>query len=103
MLFDKDDVPFEYNPRKSAIHFNEAKFDRNYQWDSTGDTPLKRSSAGSVGDGDMYSSYNYQQPISCISDFPDEAITGKLQTRGTIFIYTDINQEKKQFNTIFGI
>ena len=106
MLFDKDDVPFEYNPRKSAIHFNEAKFDRNYQWDSSnGDMPLKRPSTSPVTpqDGDMYSSYNYQQPISCISDFPDEAITGKLQTRGTIFIYTDINQEKKQFNTIFGI
>ena len=54
-------------------------------------------------EADMYKSYNYQQPVSCISDFPDEAITGKLQTRGTIFIYTDINQEKKQFNTIFGI
>ena len=34
ILYDKDGVPFEYNPRKSALHY-EMQFDKTYEWDTT--------------------------------------------------------------------
>jgi len=88
ILFDKDNIPYEYNPRKSAIHFEESVAARKYDKGEAGDEIKK--------------SYNYQQPVSCLHGIDDQ-IKERLQTRGTIFIYKDSNPNKYQFNTVFGL
>ena len=100
ILYDKDGVPFEYNPRKSALHKGQNQFDRLVEWDNNN---LASSNAPSgSSSGSTYSAYNYQQPVSCISELGPETIKNKLQSRGTIFIYKDVNEVKSKFNTIYG-
>lgn len=101
ILYDKDGVPFEYNPRKSALHKSTNQFDKLVEWDNNNlGTSSKDPSTPSKGA--TYSAYNYQQPVSCISELGPETIKNKLQSRGTIFIYKDVNEVKSKFNTIYG-
>lgn len=88
ILYDESNVPFEYNPRKSAIHFEKAEFDRTYEQ--------------GAAKGEISLNYNYQQPVSCLQGINDQ-VNERLQTRGTIFIYKDANPVKYQFNTRFGL
>ena len=69
------------------------------EWDQTSGIAKSPTAQGAEN---TYKPYNYQQPISCIQDLGADTIKNKLQSRGTIFIYKDVNQVKSKFNTIYG-
>ena len=96
ILYDEDDTPYEYNPRKSAIHYDNAVFDKTYEWKGDGGASSGASSKN------ITKSYNYQQPVSCLQGISSN-VKERLETRGSIFIYKDTNPVKNQFNTIFGL
>ena len=49
----------------------------------------------------IYDSYNYQQPVSCLDGLGSE-VQERLQTRGTIFIYKDSNPNSK-IRSVYGL
>lgn len=98
ILYDKDGVPFEYNPRRSAINYSTTIASTEYEWHD----PYTASD-----EKKLTTKHNYFLPVSCLSG-PGMAddINERLQTRGTIFIYKDANPFKdSRFKprSIFGL
>ena len=94
ILFDENRVPFEYNPRVSAIqkdyvisHREVAKAD---------DLP---GSAETIKDNK-----NYLAPVTCLEGIDSTKLTELFETTGTIFMYKDIDDKKKdKLATLYGI
>ena len=93
ILFNDDYIPYEYNPRASAIHTEKAGYSNKFE--------------NPDGDGDAISkSYNFQPPVTCLDKIPLDKIDQFLSSKGTIFIYIDkvkkMNDSYK-INTIYGV
>jgi hypothetical protein len=88
ILYDETNKPFEYNPRVSAIHFEENA------WGSTIKNPDGTTPAEITR--------NYQTPVQCLERVPEDNIDNVLSSRGTIFIYKD-NNPNAEISTLFGI
>lgn len=81
IIFNDEGVPYEYNPRKSAIHYGKVYFNRKIEDGTDGNAK------------EIEENYNYQPPVVCLDRDPD--INDRLQTRGSIFIFKDTNPDVK--------
>ena len=88
-LYDETNKPFEYNPRVSAIHFEENA------WGSSIKNPENLNNPDEI-------KRNYQTPVQCLERVPEDNIDNVLSSRGTIFIYKD-NNPNAEISTLFGI
>lgn len=95
ILFNDDYIPYEYNPRASAIHTEKAGYSNKFE----------KSDPDSDGDA-ISKSYNFQPPVTCLDKIPLDKIDQFLSSKGTIFIYIDkvkkMNDSYK-INTIYGV
>ena len=89
ILYDETNKPFEYNPRVSAIHFEENA------WGSSIKNPENLNNPDEI-------KRNYQTPVQCLERVPEDNIDNVLSSRGTIFIYKD-NNPNAEISTLFGI
>ena len=92
ILYDKNNVAYEYNPRVSAIHYEKDMFSNSME---------KVNEDGAQYDI-KFTGKNYQPPVQCLDKIPVDNIENVLSSRGTIFIYKD-NNPNVEMSTIFGI
>ena len=93
IIYTDDGTPYEYNPRRSAIHYDTAWVDRTIKFQDM--------QGGADGDKDIKKSYNYQLPVMCLERMENE-VKERLQSRGTIFIYKDANPTTK-IPSVYGL
>lgn len=94
ILYNDQGVPYEYNPKKSAIHYDKLNVSRSTDYD----THLVTSPTNETSKTQYW---NYTQPVSCIKGMEDR-IEERLNKRGTIFIYKDINPTRST-KSIYGV
>lgn len=94
ILFDENRVPFEYNPRVSAIQKDYVISHREVDLTSGlpgSAEPIKQDK-------------NYLAPVTCLDGIDSTKLTELFETTGTIFMYKDIDDKKKdKLATLYGI